>query len=171
MLEIIRKRRSIRKYLSRDVEQKQLDEILKAAMFSPSARGCRSWEFIVVKDRKTIEKLSLVKEGANFAKDAPLVIILAADETGDPRWVENLSIAAAYIYLETTNQGLGTCFVQIRAKPDDLETTYEDYVKEIISAPKNIRILCLMPLGYPAEEKKGHQDSEFNPSKIHREKW
>ena len=171
MLDVIKKRRSIRIYQSKEVEEEKIQEILKAAMFAPSAKHCRSWEFIVIKDKKTINKLSQVKAGASFAKDAPIVLVLCADENLDSLWIEDLSIAAAHIYLEATNQGLGTCYVQIngRSTPDGDDT--EDYIRKIIKAPANIRILCLMPIGYPAEKPGEHQDSEFDPKKIHQEKW
>lgn len=48
MLSVIRQRRSIRKYLQKDIEKEKLNDLLKTAMFSPTARGLRPWEFIVV---------------------------------------------------------------------------------------------------------------------------
>jgi len=169
MFEIFKKRRSIREYQSREVEQEKLNEVLKAAMFSPTAHHCRSWEFVVVRDKETIEKLSKATRWSDFAKGAPVVVVLCADETLDPRWVENLSIAASYIYLEAVNQGLGTCWIAVRDPQGSRDE--ENYVREIIDAPGKIRILCLMPLGYPAEKKEGHKDSEFDLNKIHQEKW
>ncbi len=171
MLEAIRKRRSVRKYQARDIEPEKLNEILRAAMFSPSGHHCRSWEFVVVKNQKTKESLSLATPYSSFTKDASIIIALCANDHLDPLWIENLSIAAAYIYLETTNQGLGTCFIQIRgAKTTDGQDS-EQYVRKIIKAPNNIRILCLLPLGYPNEQKEEHQEKEFEKSKIHEECW
>jgi len=169
MLEIIKKRRSIREYLPKEVEKEKLDEILKAAMFAPTAYHCRSWEFVVVKDKETIEKLSKATKWSDFAKEASVVVILCADETLDPRWVEDLSIAAGYIYLEAANQGLGTCWIAVKDPKGSRDE--ENYVKEIIGAPEKIRILCLMPLSYPAEKKEEHKESEFEVKKIHQEKW
>ena len=169
MLEIFRKRRSVREYLPKEVEEEKLNEVLKAAMFSPTAHHCRSWEFVVVKDKKAIEKLSKATKWSDFAKGAPVVIILCADESLDPRWIEDLSIAAGYIYLEAVNQGLGTCWIAVRDSKDSKDE--ENYVREIIGAPEKIRILCLMPMGYPAKFSKEHDDSEFDIKKIHQEKW
>jgi len=169
MLEAIKKRRSVREYLPKEVEEEKLNEILKAAMFSPTAHHCRSWEFVVVKDKKVIEKLSKATKWSAFAKGAPIVIILCADESLDPRWVEDLSIAASYIYLEAVNQGLSTCWIAVRNSQGSRDE--ENYVRKIIGAPEKIRILNLMPLGYPAEKKGEHEDSEFELNKIHQEKW
>jgi len=169
MLEIFRKRRSVREYLPKEVEQEKLDEVLKAAMFSPTAHNRRSWEFVVVKDKGIIEKLSKATKWSDFAKGAPAVVILCADESLDPRWIEDLSIAAGYIYLEAVNQGLGTCWIAVRDPQGS--GNEENYVREIISVPEKIRILCMMPLGYPVEKKEEHMDSEFELNKIHQEKW
>lgn len=169
MLEVIKKRRSIRKYQPREVEEEKLNEILQAAMFAPSAMNCRPWEFVVVKNKETRERLSGIKSSI-WLKEAPMIIVLCANGKTDPLWMEDLSIAADHIYLEAENQGLGTCFVQI-ANPEGKEDEIEKKVKRIINAPMEIRILCLMPLGYPAEEKTGHPESEFERTKIHSERW
>lgn len=171
MIGVIKKRRSIRKYLEKEVEEEKLNEILKATMFAPSSKHRRPWEFVLIKSQETKEKLSWATIYSSFAKDAPVILILCADQTIDPRWVEDLSIAAAHIYLEAINQGLGTCFIQIRNTKTSNGESGEDYVRNIIRAPNNIRILCLMPIGYPAEEKEEHQDFEFEKSKIHEDKW
>lgn len=171
MINVIRKRRSIREFLPKPIEEEKIEEILKAAMFSPSSKNRRPWQFILVKNKEAIEKLSHLHQYSDFIKSAPLLIAIGADENTDPRWIEDCSIAAGYIYLEATNQGLGTCWVQVRETKTADGQSGEDYVKKILEAPKNIRILCLMPIGYPAYHPPEHSESEFNPSKIHYEKF
>lgn len=172
MLEAIRKRRSIRKFKQKEVENKKLKEILKAAMFSPSAMNLRPWEIIVVKDRETKEKLAKATPFCGFIKNAPVVLVIAAKPSFLSKfWVEDCSILAENIYLEATNQGLGTCFCQILGGKTISLKDSEEYVREIIKAPKKVRILCLMPLGYPAEKKPPHSMKEFEENKIHYEKW
>lgn len=167
MLEAIKKRRSIRKYLPKEVEEKKLNEILKAAMFSPSAHDEKPWEFIIIKNQKTKDLLAATKKWSYFIDQAPIVLVLCSQEVD--YWVENLGIVAENIYLEATNQGLGTCFVQIRGSQTYKGKDAEEYVKKILSVPQNIRILCLMPLGYPTEQKEEHKNSEFEKEKIHYE--
>lgn len=168
MLEIIKTRRSIRKFKRKKVEQEKLDEILKAAMFSPSAMHRRPWEFIIVKDQELKNKLAKATMWSKFAKDAPVILIIAASKSS--LWLEDCSIAAEAIYLEATNQGLGTCFIQITGSRTVLKDS-EEYVRGLIGAPKRVHILCLMPIGYPDEEKEEHSEKEFERSKIHFEKW
>jgi len=165
MLEVIKKRRSIRKYQKKKVEEEKLNEILKAVMYSPSAMHRRPWEFIVVKDQELKNKLAKATPWCDFVKDAPIVLIIAAKES--PQWIEDCSIAAEAIYLEAENQSLGTCFCQIL----DPKTHNEEYVRNLIDAPKDVRILCLMPIGYPDEKKPEHDEKEFDKEKIHYEKY
>lgn len=177
MLDIIKKRRSIRSYKSDPVEDSKINEILKAAMFSPSACHTRPWEFVVIKDRKTKAILSQITPWASFAKDAPVVIIVCADtkkaftvENGTT-WIEDASITAEHIYLETTNLGLGTCWIQIRDIKNGIGENSEDIIKQTLNIPDHIRVLCMFPVGYPQAEKSEHPDSEYEKSKIHRETW
>lgn len=171
MLKVIKKRRSYRKYQSKEVEEEKLNEILKTAMFSPSAKNRRPWEFVVIKNPETKERLSRSTIYSSFVKDAPVVLVICADETKSARWVEDCSILAENIYLEVTNQSLGTCFIQIRETKTPSYQSGEEYVREVIKAPKHIRILCLMPLGYPDEKKEEHHEAEFEEEKIHQGSW
>jgi nitroreductase len=171
MIESIKKRRSIRKYKKKEVEQEKLNEILKAAMYSPSAMNRRPWEFIVVKDQELKNKLSKATPWCGFVKDAPVVLVIAGHEENSYLWVEDCSIAAEAIYLEATNQGLGTCFCQILNPKTLLPDEREEYVRQLIGTPPNIRILCLMPIGYPDEDKEEHNEKDFDKKKIHYEKY
>jgi nitroreductase len=173
MLDAIRMRRSIRKFLRKDVEQEKLDEILKAAMYSPSAMHARPWEFIIVRDAETKGKISKATPFVGFVRDAPAILIIAGKEGKLIKnlWIEDCSIAAENIYLEATNQGLGTCFCQIMGAKSVLLQDSEESIRKLLNAPKNIRILCIMPIGYPDERKEGHSEGEFDRGKIHLEKY
>lgn len=95
MLEVIKKRRSIRKFQKKEVEGEKLEEILKAAMYSPSAMHRRPWEFIVVKNQEIKERLSKATPFCSFIKDAPVVLIIAAKPGILSKfWVEDCAIAA-----------------------------------------------------------------------------
>lgn len=172
MLEAIKKRRSIRKFKKKEVEQEKLNEILKAAMYSPSAMHRRPWEFIVVRDKEIKDKLSKATTWCGFIKNAPVVLVIAGkEEFSSNWWIEDCSIAVEAIYLETTNQGLGTCCCQVVGAKTLLLKDSEEYIKQMFKTPKNIRILCLMPIGYPDEKKEKHGEKEFDREKIHLDKW
>jgi nitroreductase len=173
MLDAIRKRRSIRKFLSKDVEQEKLDEVLAAAMYSPSAMHGRPWEFIVIRDKETKAKLSKATPWLGFAKDAPVLLVICAKESKLIRdiWIEDCSIATENIYLEAFNQGLGTCFCQVMGAKNLLLKDSEEIVRGLLGVPNNVRILCIMPIGYPNEKKEKHAEDEFDRKKVHQEKY
>lgn len=170
MLDVIRKRRSIRSYLADDIEDTVLREILAAAMFAPSSRGRRAWEFIVVRNDEMKKALSEATPYSFFVKDAPVAIVICYDIDAGRRFREDASICAEHIHLEAVNQGLASCFVQVADATGD-HGNAEDYVKRLLEIPDRCRVQCMMPLGYPVEVLPGHTDSEFDRLKIHIEKF
>ena len=169
-MEAIRKRRSIRSYLAEDVEAEKLRELLKAAMFSPSSRGSRAWEFIVVRNEAAKRDLAEATPWAFFVTNAPFVIVICYNTGVGRRFKEDASICAEHIHLEAVNQGLGTCIVQV-ADAEGPHGNAEDYVKGLLGVPADYRVQFMMPVGYPAEEHPPHSDSEFDESKIRWEKF
>ncbi len=163
MLEAIKKRRSIRQYLAKEVEKEKVDEILKAAMTSPSAHDRRPWRFWLVWDKEKKEKLAKIQPWASFVAEAPVVLVIGSDE--DRNWVENCAVVASFVYLEATNQGLGTCWVQVRGMKTEKGGESEEEVRKIINASDEIRILCLLPLGYP-QKKFPEQSGEIEKEKL-----
>ena len=171
MLEVIKERRSIRSYLPKPVEKEKIEEILKAASFAPSANHLRPWQFVVVEDKEIKEKLSRATPWASFAAQAPVVIVVCADEDFSDQWLEDSAIVGAHLYLETVNQGLGTCWIQIREASTPEGSDAEDYVRQLLKIPQNFRVVALFPLGYPAQTLPEHSEKEFAREKIHPEKW
>lgn len=172
MLEIIRKRRSVRNYQKKEVDFEKLNEILKSAMFAPTAKNLRPWEFIVVKDEETKKQFSKATRYSSFAKDAPVVIVICYDITKGNRFKEDCSICAQNIYLETFNQGLGTCYIQIAEGTEGSVGEPEAFIKNLLNIPKSYRVLCLMPIGYPESYPPEYsEETLFDISKIHYERF
>lgn len=163
MLETIKKRRSIRQYQDKKIEKEKIEEILKAAMTAPSAHHRRPWKLWLVQDKEKKEQLSKIHHWSSFVAGAPVVLVIGSEK--DKHWVEDGAVVAAFVYLEATNQGLGTCWVQVR-KARTLEgKSSEEEVKKIIGASKDVRILCLMPLGYPQKALQEHM-GEIEKEKV-----
>ena len=147
VLSAIKGRRSIRKYIDKPVEDEKLLRILEAARFSPSAKNQQNWKFIIVKDSKTRARLTEAI-GQPFVGEAPIILVCCGTEPesvmrgGQPRYTVDLSIATAYMILEAHTQGLGTCW---------LGSFNESMVKDVLNIPKNVRVVAITPLGYPAE--------------------
>ena len=170
MLDVIRKRRSIRGFLKKGVEDRKLDEVLKAAMFAPTSWGTRAWEFVVVKDPVTKKKLSEATTHSRFVKDAPVVVVICYNINEGRRFCEDSSIAAGHIHLEAINQGLASCFVQV-ADAGEPQGLAEPFVKGLLGIPVGFRVQCMMPLGYAKRELKEHNDREFDIKKVHYERF
>jgi nitroreductase len=169
MLKVIQKRRSHRQFLDKSVEDEKINEILKAAMASPTARHTRAWEFVVVRDKKLRDDLAGMKLHSSFANNAPVILILVSPDW--QYWVEDMSIAGEAVYIESTNQGLGTCWIEVHDSLTYDQSDGEAYVKKVLDIPADKRVLCMMPIGYPALNLPEHSESEFEKSKIHYEKW
>lgn len=170
MIAAICKRRSIRNFLKKDVEEEKLREVLTAAMFSPNSWGTRPWEFIVVRSAETKKALSKASSHAGFVDKAPVVIAVCYNMKKGRRFKEDSSIAAEHIHLEAVNQGLASCFVQV-ADAGDPAGSAEPFVKELLKIPEDFRVMCMMPLGYAARELREHGDSEYDPAKVHNERF
>lgn len=100
MLNILRKRRSIRKYKGRTIEEGIIEQLKEAALRSPSSRGINPWRFFFITDKAVLEELSRAKEqGSSFLKGASLGVAVCADENESDVWIEDCSIASIILQL------------------------------------------------------------------------
>ncbi len=171
MIEAIRNRRSVRRYLPKPVEPGKIQELLAAAFFAPTAKNLRPVEFIVVQDRSLIGKLSLATPYASFSGQAPLLIAICYDARTARRFREDCAMAAENIYLEATGQGLGACYVQIADGTEADAGNPEEYAKKLLAVPDTHRVLCLMAIGYPEIMPAPHADGEYDAARVHRERF
>jgi len=154
MIEILRNRRSIRKYEKKGIDKDVLDILKEALLRCPSSRGINPWTFIFVDDREILHRLSQAKEhGSSFLKDAPLGIVVCGDETKSDVWVEDCSITSIVVQLTAHSLGLGTCWIQIRNRPHSAGQTSEKYIQELLGIPEHLRVECMISIGYPGETK------------------
>ena len=156
-IKLLQKRRSIRKFLPQPIEQEKLDYLLEAALRSPSSRSLNPWEFIVVDDKEIIAALAKAKpHGAAFLKNAPLAIVICADPDKCDVWVEDCSIATMLLHLAAEDMNLGSCWVQIRLRQYDESVSASDYVADLLQLEDGMEVEAIVAIGYPAEEKQGH---------------
>lgn len=164
-LEAIKTRRSVRKFLDREVEPEKLLMVLEAAQMAPSWANMQCWRFVVVQDPRVkarISELSYVEAffssrgyktnpAQKALAEAPVVIVACADpiQSGDLRgeqyYMTDVGIAAENLMLAAHALGLGTVFVGVFD---------EENLGELLGIPAGIRIVGLFPLGYPQEEGK-----------------
>ena len=167
-LPLVQKRRSIRKFLKKQIEKEKVDVLIEAALRSPSSMSRNPWEFIVVTEPNTLDKLSRSKpHGATFLKNAPLGVVVCADPVKCDVWIEDCSIASIFIHLAAESVGLGSCWIQIRERPYDDAKSAGDYVSEILKIPDNFKVESIVAVGYPDENKPPHKKEELPYDKVY----
>jgi nitroreductase len=154
MIELLRKRRSIRAFTAEEIDPEAIQTIIEAALRAPSSQGKNPWEFIVIDDPEVIIKLSQARQhGSQFLKNAPLAIVVCADSTESDVWIEDCSIAAIIIQLTALSLGLGCCWAQIRNRQHDYEKSVQAYVEELLGLHEQMQVECIIGIGHPAEKK------------------
>jgi len=167
MIEILRTRRSVRKYERRPVDPDSLEMLKEALLRCPSSRGINPWTFVFVDDPDVLGKLSQAKEtGSAFLKGATLGIVVCGDEARSDVWVEDCSIASIVAQLTAQSLGLGSCWIQIRNRPHSGATTAEEYIQGLLGIPKHLRVESIISIGYPAEEKNPVPREQLDYGKI-----
>ena len=166
-IDLLRSRRSIRKYQDKPVEKEKVDLLMEAALRSPSSRGFNPWEFVVVDDPQTITRLSTAKpHGAAFLANAPLAIAVCGDPEKSDVWVEDVSIAAIILHLAATDLGLGSCWIQLRKRNYDDATTAGDFAAEVMGLRQGLTVSAIMAIGYPAQQPAPHPMSSLQQDKV-----
>jgi len=170
--DLLKTRRSIRKYQPRAVEKEKILKIVQAALMSPASKRSNSWEFVVVEDKNTLEKLAESRpHGSQMLKDATLGIVVIADTTKSDVWFEDASIASIIIQLQALDLGLGSCWVQVYNRQKDETITTGKYIKSLLNIPEKYDVLNIVSIGYPNEEKKPFGEEQLAMDKIHYEKF
>ena len=172
LLDLLRNRRSIRKFTDQEIEAEKLDLLIEAVLRSPSSRSLNPWEFIVVTDRDAIAQLARAKtHGSSFLAGAPLAIVVCADPAKSDVWVEDASIASLLLHLCATDLGLGSCWIQIRNRQHDQKTDSDSYVKNLLGLKPDMAVEAIVAIGYGAEEKQGHPADTLLYERVSYEKY
>jgi nitroreductase len=153
VFEAIKGRRSIRAFQNRDIPQEMVDRLIDAARWAPSAGNIQPWEFIIVRKPETKRKLAEAALEQTFIEEAPVVIVVCADENRSSQGygtrgktlycLQDTAAAAQNIHLAAYALGLGTCWVG---------AFREDEAKKILNIPSGVRPVAIIPVGYPAEK-------------------
>ena len=159
------KRRSIRKYLDKEVSDEIIEELLHAAMSGPSACNRRPWIFYVIKDQ---DKLSELRKASRFSNmNAPLAIVVVGDLSRSlplqlkDFWIQDCSAATEDILLRATDLGLGSLWCGIYPQKRPVER-----VKKILGITNSDIPLNIIYIGYGDEEKESRDQYEKNRVKV-----
>lgn len=148
VLEAVKGRYSVRKYLDKPVPDEDLQAVLESAQFAQSAKNFQDWRFVVVRDKKIRENLVPACKNQQFVAAAPISIVCCGINTdyiltcGQHSYALDVSIAMENMALTAHDRGLGTCW---------LGAFYEDQVKRVLAIPgKGVRVVGILTLGYAA---------------------
>ena len=140
-LEAIKKRRSVRSYTGEPIPRKDIEAILDAGRLAATGGNRQPWDFIVVTERQTIDKLKIAAEWMDKAGAIIAVVVDPASRW----WVEDGSAAIENILLAATAMGYGSCWLEGWTLP------HEEEFKKLLGVPADRRLLTLIPLGVPTE--------------------
>ncbi|MCX7806229.1 MAG: nitroreductase family protein [Planctomycetota bacterium] len=148
VFEAIRTRKSVRSFKDRPVEREKIEKLLEAARLAPSASNRQEWRFVVVTDPEKRKALAVAARNQAFVGQAPVVLACCAEpdnhvmSCGQLCYPIDVAIAIDHITLAAVELGLGTCWI---GAFDEKE------VKKLLGIPDAIRVVQLLPIGYPAD--------------------
>ena len=179
MIEQIRTRRSIRKYLNNSVDDKTIEAVLESGRLAPSGSNTQPWHFIVIRDRQIKEQVARVSHDQKWMLTAPVFIACAADIRSrvttpeglnlteeSPQFelkqiIRDTAIAVEHMVLEATNLGLGTCWVA---------WFKQEEIRPILAIPNDKYLVAVLTLGYSAEDPKQRTRKDLK-AMVHYDTW
>jgi nitroreductase len=167
ILEGIITRRSIRKYTDKKISDDQVQMLLKAGMYAPSARNQQPWHFLVINDKGNLNQLSEIHPYAKMLLEAQMAIVVCGDETlelSSGYWVVDCSAATQNILLTAHGLGLGSVWLGLHPREERKQA-----IRDFFKLPDHIQPLSLVSIGYPNENRETPE--RFKPERIHYNAW
>ena len=161
----ILQRRSIRKYTPESVDETMITALLKAAMAAPSASNRTPWQFVVIKNRKQLDRLADAHPYGKMLYDAPLCIAVCGDTAASELyWIQDCSAATENLLLAAAHLNLGAVWLGVYPRKERVAQ-----VKQLLQIPSHVIPLNLIAIGHPAEKKETR--TQYTEEKVHHEKW
>jgi len=166
-MDIILKRRSIRRYTGDPVSEQTIREVLEAAMCAPSAGNEQPWHFIVIRDRKILGQIPAIHPHAYMVPEAPIAVLVCGDlrlDLHDGFWIQDCSAATENILIAVQAKGLGAVWLGVYPREDRVAG-----LRKLLEIPNHVIPFALVPIGHPAECRPS--ENRYNPSRVHFDKW
>ena len=167
VIDAILKRRSIRHYRGEPVDKSKINELLTAGMYAPSARNEQPWHFVVIEDRRLLEKIMEVHPYASMLSGAAFAILVCGDETlelSKGYWSVDCAASTQNLLLAAHALGLGAVWLGVYPREER-----QSGIREIFGLPSHIHPFSLISVGYPAEDKP--VPDRFREDRIRWNKW
>lgn len=170
--QLLLERHSIRRYTDEPINAENVKTILEAALLAPSSKSKRPWQFIVVDDRETLQKLAKAKKVAShpIAGAAMAVVVVSNPEESDV-FIEDTTIAAVFMQLQAAALGLGSCWIQIRNRFSEDGQPAQDMVQELLGIPQYLPVECIITFGHKDEERRPVNPDKLLWEKVHLGTW
>lgn len=165
-IQAIKTRRSVRQYKDKDVSSDLVKQLLEAAMSAPSAYNHQPWQFIVLTDRKILNRVALIDHCVS-AGSAAVAILVCGDfqrETEESFLIQGCSAATENMLIAANALGLGAVWTSIFPFKDAIKN-----FRDMLGLPKNILPITLVPIGYPNQKTK--ETIRFDEKRIHYNGW
>lgn len=165
--ETLLNRRSIRKYKDQKISSQDINTMLKAAMYAPSAMNTQAWHFIVIEDKNILLNTLQSIPYAEMLKQSTAAILVCGDssiEKNESWLLQNCSAVTQNILLSAFGLGIGSCWIGIQGMDEIVRN-----IKHQFKLPEKIVPVSLISLGYPDEVVKAEE--RFKEEKIHYNNW
>lgn len=165
-------RRSIRKYTQQPVPADDVKLILEAVLLAPTSKCSRAWQLVAVDEEDLLQRLAQCKPaGAISVGRCKLAVAVTVDSTKSEAWIEDASVAAAYMQLQAAELGIGSCWVQVYGRFTADGTPADQYVQETLGIPETCSVLCLITFGYPDEIRRPQDTDKLKWENVHINRW
>lgn len=152
VFDAIKLRTSIRSFTEANVSDDDIEKLIDAARRAPSAGNIQPWEFVVVRKPEMKRRLATAALDQNFVEEAPVVIVVCADQIASSRGygsrganlycIQDTAAAIENMLLAACALSLGTCWVG---------AFHEEEVRKALRVPQGIRPVAIVLIGYPSE--------------------
>jgi len=168
-LDFIFRRRSVRKYLDKEIPAEMLNDLLEAGMAAPSARATDPWHFLVITERETLNRMTTALPHGKMLLAAPAAIVVCGDmnralEGFESYMLQDVSAAVENILLAACALGLGSCWLGIHPRRNRM-----DSIRNIFSLPDHIIPVAGISLGWPDASPEAR--TRYREECVHRGSW
>lgn len=145
LIELIKKRRSVREFSDKPISREDLAKIVDAARYAPTARNVQPWEFLIVVEKEVLKKIAAITEHGKFIANGAACILVFSQDT--KYFLEDCSAATQNLMLAAAAQGIGSCWVAGDKKP------YAGEFNLLLGVPGALKLVSIIALGYPNNDR------------------
>ncbi len=142
----IKERRSVRKYIDKEISEKILKEVIDCARLAPTGNNRQAWSFLVVTDNEIKNKIASYARYGRFIKEAGACIAVFVNENKATTSLQDASAATENIMIAAKAFDLGTCWV------NSYQKEHSEKIKKLVNCPQNMELMTLMSIGYYEED-------------------